>query len=172
MLSNISAHHWCINKRLQKRERTNLKIYQRLFMQKTITTEEPSKWYRLTPLVNFFLKFEMFIYYIKSHEMRWLGNGEENQSIEIRNTWVNRKSEIGISKWLAGQESTCHLYGKWKYFWVRQILDFGSWSSNDLDETVNLTELQLYLGHKAVGYKETLDVKYLEVCACYVVSSQ
>lgn len=114
----------------------------------------------------------MFIYYIKSHEMRWLGNGEENQSIEIRNTWVNRKSEIRISKWLAGQESTCHLYGKWKYFWVRQILDFGSWSSNDLDETVNLTELQLYLGHKAVGYKETLDVKYLEVCACYVVSSQ
>ena len=51
-------------------------------------------------------------------------------------------------------------------------MDFGSWSSNDLDETVNLIELQLYLGHKAIGYNETLDVKYLEVCACYVVSSQ
>lgn len=57
-----------------------------------------------------------------------------------------------------------------KYFRVRQILDFGSWSSNDLDETLNLTELQLYLGHKAVGYNEMLDVKYLKVCACYVLS--
>ena len=57
-----------------------------------------------------------------------------------------------------------------KYFQVRQILDFGYWSSNDLDETLNLTELQLYLGHKAVGYNETLDVKYLKVCACCVLS--
>lgn len=51
-------------------------------------------------------------------------------------------------------------------------MDFGSWSSNDLDKTLNLTELQLYLGHKAVGYNQMLDVKYLELCASYVASSQ
>lgn len=50
-------------------------------------------------------------------------------------------------------------------------LDFGFWILviQDLGKTLNLTELQLYSGHKAVGYNETLDIKYLSLCACYVV---